>query len=227
MDLDVKIMRHPTRQQLVAFAESLVDRRAPVSAAYAAHVSSCKACTTEVREIRASLEFTSAAPALEPSTNLTAQILLEAKKARQEQRQAQRRPHVMLQVCKGLACAASVAIIAGLTFSSVLAAPDTAPLREAALANPVTPSSEYAEAALERASTEISSFSSAVRLDGHPQTLQELERLRDVRAIGADLAAAKAALERNPGCVRATHIVNANIQRGAATLRELYVEQTF
>ena len=67
MNLEQTVLRHPARQELVAFAESLVDRSSRVSAFLAAHVNSCPRCTAEVRAIRASLEFTASASAPEPS----------------------------------------------------------------------------------------------------------------------------------------------------------------
>jgi len=71
-------MRHPSREQLLAYVESLIDQATPVSSTVAAHVAGCKRCAAEVRDMRESLDFTASAQALEPSKDLTAQILLAA-----------------------------------------------------------------------------------------------------------------------------------------------------
>ncbi|MFP4500328.1 MAG: hypothetical protein ACLFTT_04955 [Candidatus Hydrogenedentota bacterium] len=71
-------MWHPTRQQLLAHAESLADRNAPVSASLAAHVQRCERCRREVARIRESIDLAAAAGPLEPSRDLTAQILIAA-----------------------------------------------------------------------------------------------------------------------------------------------------
>ncbi|MBI2433179.1 MAG: hypothetical protein HYV26_09935 [Candidatus Hydrogenedentes bacterium] len=222
MALDVKVMRHPTRQQLVAYVESLVDRRVPVSAALAGHVNACRQCAAEVRQIRGSFEFADSASPLEPSTNLTAQILLEAKKTRQTQDDERRRRSPWSLVAQGVGCMAGVALVAFSVFSMALEVPGVAGATPQVYAS----APESAEAAIKDASDQIKTLSSAVRVsEASVRNPREREWLRAVGAMGTDIAAAKAALERNPGCVRAAHIVNANIERGARTLRDLYVEQ--
>jgi hypothetical protein len=55
-----------------------------------------------------------------------------------------------------------------------------------------------------------------------PRNLREWQQTRAVLALDADLAAARAALQRNPGCERASRVVNSNIQRQAQALKTLY-----
>lgn len=223
--MDVKVTRHPTRQQLVAYAESLVDRRASVSAALASHITSCPQCTHEIRKIRGSFEFTGAAHGLEPSADLTAQILLEAKRARQAEEEVLRWRSPFWTFCQSACSLAALIALGSVMFHQVLQAQAPQMPKPSAIALEETLA---AGVTLERATDQIRVLSSAVQNEeSQPTSLQERERWRMVGAIGADIAAARAALERNPGCVRATHIVNANIQRGAETLRDLYVEQSF
>jgi hypothetical protein len=76
--VNARAMWHPTRQQLLDHAESLALRGAPVSASLAGHVQRCARCRGEVARIRESIDVTAAAGPLEPSRDLTAQILLAA-----------------------------------------------------------------------------------------------------------------------------------------------------
>lgn len=224
MGLDPKIRRHPTRQQLVNYAETMVDRRAPVSAVMASHLASCPACAAEVRSMRASLEFAAKANALEPSNDLTAQILMKARYARDAK--APRRRSAFWMACRGTVFAAGMAAVAVVVFAVALGTPEPTPQVETALqqVSEVIPSPET----IRHAAAEVKALAPAVRTASttKPQSPREMEHLRAVNAMDADIAAAQAALQRNPGCARASHIVNANIQRQAETLRHLYVERT-
>lgn len=226
MDREFRLVRHPARQQLVAYAENLVDRNAPVSAAMASHLSVCAACAAELRAIRTSLEFASTAQSLAPSTNLTSQILMQAKKERSETRGRRNLPRVFWSCIKGAACAGALAACGFFSFSMALNAEGGVVSTTSQFAPQATQTAAAVSAeSLKRASADIRSLSAAFRLDpGRSRTLHEREQLRVVSALGADIEAAKAALARNPGCVRATHIVHANIQRQAETLREMYIE---
>ena len=79
---------HPSRQQLHDFAESLVDRQRSVQASVASHVSQCARCKAEVAEIRESLQLTHSAGLLEPTQDLTTQILMAAKQEKRDRRPA-------------------------------------------------------------------------------------------------------------------------------------------
>jgi hypothetical protein len=81
-------LSHPSRQQLHDYAESHVHRETPVQATVAGHVNRCARCKTEVAEIRESLSFTHSAGHLEPTQDLTAQILMAAQQERRGQRPA-------------------------------------------------------------------------------------------------------------------------------------------
>jgi anti-sigma factor RsiW len=224
MALDHGIRRHPTRYQLVAFAESMLDRRSPVSAAMASHISSCPSCAAEVQAIRMCLEFTASAPVLEPSSGLTGQILRSARQERRVQSPARCRLASLTTALRGAVYAAGLAAVAVMVFGAALnggspGASAAAPLPQMAGNHP-TPE------ALQKTAQEVQALAAAVRSDsGEAQTPLERSRRLAVSVMDADIAAAMLALQRNPGCTRATHIVNANLQRQAETLRNLYVER--
>lgn len=216
------------RRQLVVYAESLVDPGVPVSAQIGAHVAQCHQCAEEVRAIRASLEFTAAAPGLEPSRDLTGEILRNARRERsavQQQRRGVTRTGALL---RGAAFFGAITAAAAMVFSLFLreaipAQPQRmAPASTIASAAPALPSPET----LQKTAAEVRALAAALRdaPDRAPSPL-ELRQRRAVQAMDADIAAALTALERNPGCVRASHIVNANLQRQAQALRNLYVER--
>lgn len=225
MTLDGGIRRHPTRYQLVAFAENMLDRRAPVSAAMASHIASCPACAAEIQAIRTCLEFTASAPGLEPSSDLTGQILLSAQHERRiHQTQQHKGWTPVTRALQGIVYTAALAAIAVVVFGAALG-------RNANGNAAMAPLPQMAENApspesIKKKAEEVETLSAAVR-SVMDKSLSPLERRKmlAVNAMDADIAAAMSALERNPGCARATHIVNANLQRQAETLRNLYVER--
>ncbi len=216
---------HPTRRQLVAFAESMVDGGRPVSAALASHVTQCKQCAHEAHAIRASLEFTASAPDLKASNKLTGEILLNAKRERVVQKRSGWAQ--AWRMCQGVFYTTALAAMAVLTFRVALAesapdALDTGAVVAQHAAKDTGPTPED----LRKQANEIRTLAKAMRPKaGRQPTFQERRRLRAVSAIDADITAALTALQRNPGCTRATHIVHANLERQAEALRELYVER--
>lgn len=227
MDLDLKIRRHPGKQALVAYAENLVDNHRGIDRTIAAHLSTCPACHAEVKAMQASLSLVASAPALEPTSDMTAQILMAGKQARSEMK---RRTTPMKAAWKALqvaSCAAAVIAVAGLTFSAFLDAgtPETAPPAFGQAVPPMALSPDVSPEALRKAAVEVAAegeaISAAIRSKhGDSLSPQELEQLRVVQARSDDIAAAVSALERNPQNVRAMHVVHANLD----SLRSMYVE---
>lgn len=227
MDLDVKIRRHPSKQALVAYAENLVDNRQGIDRTMASHLSQCPACHAEVKAIKASLSLAASAPALEPSGDLTAQILLAGKQARTEMKKRVTPLQIAWRVAQYGSCAAGIAVVATLTFSAFLDSgqpEQAAPVFERPVpqfaAAPATSPETLRKAAVEVAA-EGEAISAAI-LSKHGDSLspQELEQLRVVQTRNDDIATAVTALERNPQNVRATHVVHANLK----SLRHMYVE---
>lgn len=214
----LKERRHLSRQALMAHAESLTDSGKPVDAAYAAHIAGCAACAGEVQAIRRTLEIVLRAPQLEPSSDMTAQILVRVRSERQKPQSAEchRKP---VHLAMAWAMAAGLILVAGLGFyGHETPVPERAPL----LVSSTGPSASSAEAERwTKTVTEVRSLAAAVRAPIQA-TPREIAQRRAVQAMDKDIAAALAALERNPGCARASHIVQSNLERQNQTLRNLY-----
>lgn len=231
MSIDYRIRRHPARQELLAYAETLVDRSGSLPATLGAHVAACAQCRGEVNAMRASLAFTAQAQALEPSEDLTASILLEARNIRKQQDRSRKRHSVAMTAFRGLGYAAVLALVSVSTFSLVLGNPNEASAPEQSAANvdaytPASPEEAVATAdLLEKAAEDVRALSAAVGDGPTPQTLREWEQLRAVNAMDADLSAALEALARNPGNTRAADVVQSSLRRQAETLRNLYTDR--
>ena len=232
MNLEQTVLRHPPRQELVAYAESLVDRSTAVSAFLAAHINSCPRCTAEVHAIRASLEFTASAPEPEPSGDLARQILAGAREARLRTAEPRRHRHPSLagSLFRAAVYTTVTAALAVLTFGMAAGTGNTgSPARPA-----LSPAPQVAQTAdtaspesFRRKTGAIERLSAAVaRTDSGPRTLREWERRRTVEGVSQDLRAALAALERNPGCARADEMLRTHLDRQVNGLRDLFVERT-
>lgn len=224
---DLKMPRHPSKPELLAYVESLVDSRSPVSARTASHVSVCRSCQMAVRAIRASLEFAHQAPALEPSKELTTQILLAAQSARTAARTPVSWRKRFLVAAKGVGFAAGLVLISSVYFGLALreAPRDLKPAVTSAKSSlaMVTPSIE----AMRKASSEVRALVEAVSVPlDKPQGLREREYRRQVQLRDADISRAVEALQQNPGCARAGYLLSSNLQRQAEILRKLYVERS-
>ncbi len=150
--------------------------------------------------------------------------MMQAQQARQARREARRYAgSVVWHVCKGLACAAALAIVAAGVFltmaeegrSSGASLNAAQPLRHAE-ARPEEP-----------CPGEIATLSSAVWLEPRrTPTARERKLLRDAYVMDAEIDTALTVLERNPGCDRAAQIVRASRVRQAEALRNFYVERS-
>jgi len=220
------LTKHPSRHQLFAYAENLVDEGRTLDAAIAGHIARCERCSAEVTEIRRSLDLVAQAPPLERGNEAVSQILMAAKR----ERGVGRKSVYVATLMRGVGYAAAMLVVAGLAFSLALgdpSAPATAEAKtDAASAADPAPTVARSPESLREKAEEVATLAAAVRsTNAEPLSVRERERLRTVSQLDNDIAAAKAALQRNPGCVRATHIVHANLERQAEELRSLYVER--
>jgi predicted outer membrane protein len=127
---------------------------------------------------------------------------------------------------KGLANAAAVVLVSAVCFGVALGTTSPKPDAQPLAAKPVGDSGLSPEAIL-KAKAEIQALAEAVSAPSRkPPSVWELERRRAVHALNDDIEAAQAALERNPGCQRASRMVDANLQRQAQALRALYLERS-
>ena len=220
--------RHPAKHELMAYAESLADRGAPVCAKTGAHVAACPACQEEVAAMHTTLAAVAEAPALEPSPALTAQLLMNAQAVRRKRAESPvRGRRAAWQLGKGLAYAAGLIVIGATCFGMALrdggaVSPRRRPsMQQMALAGPSAES-------LRKMVTEIRTLAAAIdRPEDEALSVQERQYRRELLVLDESLSEARAALERNPGCVRASVLVNENLQRQAQALRTLYAERDF
>lgn len=219
------VIGHPAKHELFALAEHAVGRRDPVSVRTAGHVARCKACAAHVAAMRSSLGFVAEAPALEVSADFARDMrrtLVEERQAPQRRRNGHRS---LAALCKGMAYAAALAVLTTVIYSAALGSgtpAQTGPEPATAQATAVWPSMDV----MRKTVAEIETLASAInRPSQNPPSLLERARRRSVLALNDDIEMAAAALERNPGCLRARYLINANLQRQAQTLRALYVER--
>ncbi len=125
--------RHPTKHELLSYAETRVTGRGPISARMAAHVKACPACESELAGMKAALGFIESAPPLEAPEEFTAEILRAARRERRSLRQACNRRRSFVMLSRGLGYAAALMLVITVTFGYVLRgempeAPITAPV---------------------------------------------------------------------------------------------------
>lgn len=233
MSFDKAVYRHPARAQLVAHAESLVDGGVPVSAAVAAHLAECPRCASELAAIRRSLEITASATAQDPNRDLAGAILREARSVRHALPPDTRRrgpASLCRALFRGLAYTTLTAALAVAVYSAALretsaqsAAARTG--RAAALAAAPAAAPIRAED-LRRKASDLARMAASLTRAAAPKSPQERERLRALAGVSRDLDAALAALERNPGCPRATELVRNQLGRQEQSLRDVFIERT-
>ena len=226
MHFEYKGIGHPTRKQLTDFAESLLDRQAPVSAVLAAHVSGCEKCAAEARRVRASLELAELARLPEPSGALTQEIVLRAR-AELHRRGHEPKAVPVSRFLQFAACAVAAVLLAVYSFSTALddAAGRTHPPMLSRTSPPADPALDAA-ALLERAAA-VRALSASVSIRQSPDSPREDGYRRALEMLDDDLNAALAALQRNPGSARANQVMLMSLERQLEGLRGLYLDRTF
>jgi len=217
---------HPSKHDLMAYAEGLADRRGILSAKTGGHVAACKGCMAEVQRMRASFEVLRRSDELEPSDDFTSRVLMAARQERTAIEERRTHRSRIRPLVKGLAYAAGISIIAAASFKAALDtgahipshyAHETASMAEATLSPD----------AIRRTSAEVQALAAAVQAPVAKRfSPVEIERRRAVQALNTDIEAARAALQRNPGCLRASRMMDANLQRQAQALRALYLQSS-
>ncbi|NUM56382.1 MAG: hypothetical protein HUU46_22320 [Candidatus Hydrogenedentes bacterium] len=217
------MLGHPSKPELLAYAEGLVDGRG-ISAATARHITSCPVCAREVAAIRSSIEFAKSANTLDPTEDSVSRILIAARTERKATRRA--RGGTPMLVLKGLAYAAGVAVVSAVVFQAGLSSSGVSGLSRAASASRTIPSTTSPED-MRRTSAQIETFAAAVgsRTDARP-TYKTWHQAREVLAIDAALTAARAELKVNPANERANRVIDSNLKRQATALKSLYVERS-
>jgi hypothetical protein len=217
--------RHPGKSELFDHAESIVAHR-PISAKIGGHIAGCRACQAEVEGMRASIEFAVEAPELEPSTDFTSQLLLAAQQERRALNTRRSKMSVAASIAKIGGYAAAILLVGAICFSVALTGKPGGAAVQAIETTPPLDAATASRDAMAKTATDIETLASAVEQPSRKKpSLWELEHRRTVSALNANIEAARAALERNPGCDRANKIINVNMQRQAQALKALYVEK--
>lgn len=216
---------HPTQRQLVEFAESLVDQHMPVSALMAAHVASCSVCTREVKQIRASLELAALAHLPEPSNELTQRIIMKAQQMRSTNppKSCSGKKNFIRSI-QIAACTLGTIAIAYFSFGTAIneISPQnhTPSFHTAATEQPP----EIHEVLKEKSSTVKALYSAISLPPDKAASPYEQGHRRFLHALDADMIAAQAALQRNPGCSRANQVMLTSVDRQLEGLRKLYLD---
>jgi hypothetical protein len=218
------MLKHPSRPELLAHAEHLVSGQA-IAHGVARHLTQCDQCRREVDAIRRSLELVEDAPDLDAHDDLSQQILLAARNERQMMHTVRRRQPVA-QLAKGLAFAAGFVVVCMFSFQSALD-----PLNAAAEANIPAPvvaqavDADLSPETIRQTETEVRRLADAVETRGLPRDPQAWQQARAVAMLEADLRAAEAALQRNPGHERATRLMQVSLERQTEAWKSLYLAQ--
>ncbi len=225
MYIEPTAIGHPTQRQLLAFAESLVDRHTPVSALLATHVANCPSCAREVKRIRASFKVAALARLPEPSQELTQRIIARAQHEHRKRGRIVNTTTPWARCLQVAACLVGITALAYFSYSVVL---NDITLRRSALpgmsgvvaeAQPqpdTTPlPTENMQALADAVSLQQETFASPSAV-GHRRALEALDQ---------DMSAALAALERNPGCPRANQVMQTSMARQLEGLRNLYLDR--
>ena len=216
------MLGHPSKPELLAYAEGLVDGRG-ISTATARHITGCPVCAREVAAIRGSIEFTASAKQLDPAEDSISRILVAARCERKATRRAKGGTPTL--ILKGLAYAAGVIIVSAVVFQASLhrTAANGATRAETAAR---TLASNVSAEEMRQAASQIQTLTAAVgsRPDA-PHGDRVIQQAREVLALDAELAAARAALRSNPASERASQVVSSNLKRQAKALKTLYVER--
>ncbi len=219
---------HPSKQQLLAYAESLVGHASPICGATAGHVGRCAKCKAEIEAMRATFCVTHAAQDLEPSREFTANIVLAARHERQAIDRRWARFAAAGTFTRGLAFASSIAAIAGLVYTLDLpkAAPRGEIAPQAQAATPIRMEMYPYQAPQLPSHAEEVLTAAIMSPKWQPQTHREKQQLRKVQVMGDDMSAAQAALARNPYSLRATQVVKTAREQRVQEMKSLYVERS-
>jgi hypothetical protein len=218
------MQRHPVKSELLSYAEALLGGR-PIPADLGAHVTRCQACAAEVGAMRDTLRVATKAAALEPSRDFTNRVIMAARQERIVTRRHRSRMRSVLAGVKLIGYAATLLLVGAAWFS--IASSDGTSVASAQALEPeqvamaTAPSQEEVRLAAAQAQTFATAAVGA--MNSRPADLWELQHRRMAVALNADLMEALSALEKNPGCARASHLVSTTLQRQVNNWKALYL----
>lgn len=215
---------HPSRTDLLDFAEQLERDFGRTSSAIHTHIAECDRCLGEVERARATIAITRHAAELEPSREWRAQMLLNARQVRG--RGGSSSPYrLMRSNRRAMAATTALILISSLSIAVLLSTDADSDGRGDAIGP--SRASVFSLDVLRQATLEERLLAPAVLRDPGPVTPWEASQHRAVHAWDAEIDEALEALESNPACVRAATLVNNNRERLGETLKVLYVESNF
>lgn len=211
--------KHPEKSALLEYAEGLIDSRARLDTEVASHVSQCHACQNRVDTIRAGLVVVSRVDAIDPSIDLTASILMAAKRAKAQPTAERQRSRIgRLAFSSGLTVAAI--LIWGVLQSSTVERVDSSNAGEAIV--------QQADALpmLNSIPSKVEQVLTEAIMGSHRSPKDDWARsqYRALNAYDDDIAEAELALANNPGLSRASNLIASVRARKSHTLRKVYIE---
>lgn len=221
-------LKHPTRTQLITYAESLVDGRGPIFSGIARHLTQCPQCSAEVDAICSSLRFLNSAPKVDPPKELTLEILKRArekkKKIEQNTLSAKRHSQALVVVCVSIWLVVGY-ILFGVSYNTSLFDNTTDKMSV-----PIQMASPKITAPIEKSTEkdvwhEIELLGSALSPVFGNNTGYFSRQLRSVSIIDRELESAQTALRKNPTCPRANEILQKGVRQKAELLRQIYLER--
>lgn len=78
--------KHPTRAQLILYAESILEGKGPIYSGIGRHIANCQQCRQEVEAIKTSLKFFNSRATTEPPKELTYEIIKNARDISQKRK---------------------------------------------------------------------------------------------------------------------------------------------
>jgi len=222
------LLKHPTRTQLITYAEALVDGRGPIFSGIARHLTQCPQCSAEVEAICSSLRFLNSAPKIEPPKELALEILKRAREQKKKMEQntlpVKKHSRVLVVVCVSTWLMVGY-ILFGVSYNPTLFDNTTGKMSiTVQMASPKmqTPVEKSMEKDVWH---EIELLGSALSPVFRNNTGYFSRQLRSVSIIDRELESAQTALRKNPNCPRANEILQKGVRQKAELLRQIYLER--
>jgi len=222
------LLKHPTRTQLITYAEALVDGRGPIFSGIARHLTQCPQCSAEVEAICSSLRFLNATPKIDPPKELTLEILKRAREQKKKMQQntlpVKKHSRVLVVSCVSIWLMVGY-ILFGISYNPSLFDNTTSKMNV-----PVLMASPKIQVPVENKQEkdvwhEIELLGSALSPVFRNNTGYFSRQLRSVSIIDRELESAQTALRKNPNCPRANEILQKGVRQKAELLRQIYLER--
>jgi len=222
------LLKHPTRTQLITYAEALVDGKGTIFSGIARHLTQCPQCSAEVESICSSLRFFNSAPTIEPPKELALQILKRAKEQKKQDEQTaisvKRHSPVLVVLCVLVWMALGYFLF--VTGYNPSAQSDLIGKQNISVEMPIQITKTTIEKDTEKNIWhEIELLGSALSPLFQNSNGYSSYQMKFVSVIDQELESAQNALRKNPGCPRANEILHKGVRQKAELLKQLYLER--